>query len=71
MSQSEFSAAFEGSPMKGSKLRGLRRNAPVLSSNVATPEDVPVLLRALDDPDVPVRRHAAWALRRVEPRKLD
>ena len=34
MSQEEFSTAFQGSPMKRAKLRGLQRNAAVLLGNV-------------------------------------
>jgi epoxyqueuosine reductase len=65
MSQEEFTAGFKGSPMKRAKLRGLKRNAAVVLGNVGTPEDVPVLARALDDPESLVREHAAWALERV------
>jgi len=35
MSQDDFGRAFKGSPMKRAKLRGLRRNAAVVLSNVA------------------------------------
>ncbi len=65
MSQSEFSAAFKGSPMKRAKLRGLKRNAAVVLGNAAAVEDVPVLVDALDDPEPLVRAHAAWALGRI------
>ena len=65
MSQEQFSAAFKGSPMKRAKLRGLKRNAAVVLGNVGTAEDVDVLTRALDDPEPPVREHAAWALRQL------
>ena len=62
--QEEFSRAFEGSPMKPAKLRGLERNAAVVLGNVGTAEDVDVLTRALDDEPL-VRAHAAWALARI------
>jgi epoxyqueuosine reductase len=65
MSQDEFTAAFKGSPMKRAKLRGLKRNAAVVLGNVGTPEDGPVLTRALADPEPLVREHAAWALERI------
>ena len=51
MTQSEFSAAFKGSPMKRAKLRGLKRNAAVVLGNVGTVEDLPVLEQALDEPE--------------------
>jgi HEAT repeat protein len=49
MTQPEFSAAFEGSPMKRAKLRGLKRNAAIALGNVGNEEDIDVLARALDD----------------------
>jgi epoxyqueuosine reductase len=63
MDDQQFRAAFKGSPVKRAKLRGLKRNAAVVLGNVGTPEDVPALLRALDDAEQLVRDHAAWALR--------
>ncbi len=68
MSPPEFSAAFNGSPMKRAKLRGLKRNAAVVLGNVGTIEDVAVLEQALADPEPLVREHAAWALGRIGPR---
>ena len=65
MTQEEFSRAFKGSPMKRTKLRGLKRNAAVVLGNVGTADDVDVLTRALDDPEPLVRAHAAWALDRL------
>jgi epoxyqueuosine reductase len=64
-SQSEFSAAFKGSPMKRAKLRGLRRNAAIVLGNVAEPSAVPALSDALSDDETLVREHAAWALGRI------
>ncbi len=62
MTQAKFSAAFRGSPMKRAELRGVKRNAAVALGNVGTPDDVDVLMRALDDGEPIVREHAAWAL---------
>ena len=42
MSQTEFSVAFKGSPMKRAKLRGLKRNAAVVLGNVGTADDVDI-----------------------------
>ena len=47
MTQTEFSAAFKGSPMKRAKLRGLERNAAVALGNLGTAEDVDVPTHAL------------------------
>jgi len=65
MSQSEFSAAFKGSPMKRAKLRGLKRNSAVVLGNVGSADDVPALVAALSDDEPLVRSHAAWALERL------
>jgi epoxyqueuosine reductase len=66
MTQDEFSRAFSKSPMKRAKLRGLERNAAVVLGNVGGPEDVDVLVQALDDPEPLAREHAAWALARLQ-----
>lgn len=65
MSQSEFAAAFKGSPMKRAKLRGLRRNAAVVLGNAGAASDVPALIEALSDPEPLVRLHVAWAMGRI------
>jgi epoxyqueuosine reductase len=65
MSQSEFSAAFRGSPMKRAKLRGLKRNSAVVLGNIGSPDDIPALAAALSDSEPLVRAHAAWALGRI------
>jgi epoxyqueuosine reductase len=51
MTQEEFSAAFEGSPMQRAMLPGLKRNAAVVLGNTGTMEDVPALEHALADPE--------------------
>jgi epoxyqueuosine reductase len=68
MSQEEFSTAFKGSPMKRTKLRGLKRNAAVVLGNVGAGDDVDVLTRALADEEPIVRAHAAWALAHLQRR---
>ncbi|GAC1480867.1 MAG: tRNA epoxyqueuosine(34) reductase QueG [Gemmatimonadaceae bacterium] len=65
MSQTEFSAAFTGSPMKRAKLRGLKRNAALVLGNGGDASAVPALSAALSDEEPLVREHAAWALARV------
>ncbi len=71
MSQAEFSAAFEGSPMKRAKLRGLKRNAAVVLGNVGDTSDAGLLERVRDEePDEMVREHAAWALARIAARSV-
>lgn len=40
MTQEEFSAAFEGSPVKRAKLRWMKRHAAVALGNVGTADGV-------------------------------
>ena len=47
------------------ELRGLKRNAVVVLSNVGTHEDIDALHQALEDDDPLVREHAAWGLARL------
>lgn len=76
----EYQERFRGSPMKRTKLEGLRRNAAVALGNRGDRTAVPALERVLmdDDPEgagsdpardaeshAMVRRHAAWALERI------
>ena len=65
MDEPTFRAAFKGSPMKRAKRRGLVRNSLVVLGNAANPDDVPVLLAALTDPEPLTREHAAWGLGRL------
>jgi epoxyqueuosine reductase len=65
MDEERYREAFRGSAMKRAKLRGLRRNAAVVLGNSGSGEDEAVLRAALDDPDLLVREHAAWALARL------
>jgi epoxyqueuosine reductase len=65
LSQEEFAARFSGSPVKRAKRRGFLRNVAVALGNWGSPEAVPALARALDDPEPLVRGHAAWALGRI------
>jgi epoxyqueuosine reductase len=65
MDGERYRGAFQGSPIKRAKLRGLKRNAAVVLGNVGTPEDVGALTAALRDPEPLVRDHAAWAIERI------
>ncbi|MEM8960090.1 MAG: tRNA epoxyqueuosine(34) reductase QueG [Acidobacteriota bacterium] len=61
----EFRRRFIKSPMKRTKLEGLKRNAAVVMGNRGDTAYVPALGRALDDASPVVRKHAAWALGRI------
>ena len=62
MSQAEFNAAFENSPMKQAELRGLTRNAAAVLGNVGNVDDIDILARTLDAEEALVCEHAAWAI---------
>jgi epoxyqueuosine reductase len=57
-----FRKRFKGTPMKRAKRRGLLRNVAVALGNWGDAAAVPVLERALHDPEPLIREHAAWAL---------
>jgi epoxyqueuosine reductase len=65
MTQPEFSAAFEDSPMKRATPRGLTRNAAVVLGSIASSADVPALVAVRSDDEPLARGHAARALGRV------
>lgn len=65
LSQEEFANRFSGSPVKRAKRPGFLRNVAVALGNWGSPDAVPVLVRAVDDPEALVRGHAAWALGEV------
>jgi hypothetical protein len=54
-----------GSAMRRAGRAGFARNVCVGLGNWASPEAVPVLKRALSDPEPLVRAHAVWALGQV------
>lgn len=57
-----FRQRFRKSPVKRTKRRGLLRNVAVAIGNSGNPEAVPVLLKALEDPEPLIRAHVVWAL---------
>jgi epoxyqueuosine reductase len=60
-----WEAFSRGSAIRRGGRAGFARNVCVALGNWGAPEAVPVLARALADPDPLVRGHAAWALGRV------
>jgi epoxyqueuosine reductase len=60
-----FQQRFRNSPVKRAKRRGLLRNVAVALGNWGDPAAVPILARALHDPEPLIRGHAAWALGRI------
>jgi epoxyqueuosine reductase len=60
-----FRARFGKTAVSRAKRRGLLRNVAVALGNTGNPDAVPHLVRALEDAEPLVRRHAAWALGRL------
>ncbi len=68
LSPAGFNRAFKDSPVKRAKRRGYLRNVAVALGNAGSPEAIPALRNALDDPETLVHEHAAWAVRQIERR---
>jgi epoxyqueuosine reductase len=66
MQQAEFSAVFRGSPVKRTKLSGLRRNAVIAMGNSRNQKFIPTLKKLSEDPDPTVSEHARWALHQLK-----
>jgi epoxyqueuosine reductase len=62
LDQEGFRSRFKGYPMMRTKRRGVVRNVAVALGNSGSPEAIPVLERALADPEPLIAEHAAWAL---------
>ncbi len=65
LGEEEFAARFEGSPVRRAGRDGFLRNVCVALGNRGRREDLPALVKALDDPAPLVRSHAAWAAGRI------
>jgi epoxyqueuosine reductase len=61
MQQEEFRDAFRGSPIKRTKLSGLRRNAVIAMGNSGNAKFAPALSKLAEDEDSIVAEHARWA----------
>jgi len=69
LTDADFRALFNKSPIKRIKRRGFLRNVCVALGNVGDPSDVPALERAAVDPEPLIAEHAAWALQRIRDRQ--
>jgi epoxyqueuosine reductase len=65
MRAEEFREVFRGSPVRRTKLGGVRRNAAIAMGNSADRDFVPTLDKLRNDEDPVVAESAAWALRRL------
>jgi len=62
MSAEEFRQVFQGSPLRRTKLTGLRRNAVIAMANSSDRRFVPVLKKLQQDEDPVVAQSAQWAM---------
>src|SRR5439155_7529715 len=65
LDEAGFRRRFRGSPVLRAKRRGFLRNVAVALGNIKSEEAIPSLVKALEDEDPLVRRHAAWALGQI------
>jgi epoxyqueuosine reductase len=66
LDEASFRVRFRRTPLGRSKRRGLLRNVTVALGNWGSPEALPALTRALEDPEPVVREHAAWAIGQIK-----
>ena len=65
MQAQEFQEVFRGSPIKRTKLSGLRRNVVIAMGNSRNTKFAPTLKKLCEDADPSVAEHARWALSRL------
>ena len=64
MSAEEFRRVFQGSPLRRTKLTGLRRNAVIAMANSSDHRFVPLLKKLQRDEDPVVAQSAQWAMKK-------
>ncbi len=68
MSAEQFGETFRGSPIRRTKLEGLRRNTAIAVGNSGRTDLAPLVDRLADDPDEAVSEAARWAAKRLKSR---
>lgn len=71
LTQQEFSARFQGSPIKRAKRRGYLRNVAIALGNRGEEDAAQELERALKDEEPLVREAARWALEEIKPDRVE
>ena len=66
LSEEDFRRRFKGTALYRSKRRSLLRNAAIALGNQGDPLSIPVLEKALADPEPLIREAAAWAIARIQ-----
>jgi epoxyqueuosine reductase len=62
----EFNHKFKNSPINRAKHRGYLRNVAVALGNSKDQNAIPVLKKALNNPEPMARKHAEWALNQID-----
>ena len=65
MKSDEFRQHFRGSPIRRTKLNGLRRNAVIAMGNSGNREFIPALEKLRADEDPVIAESAAWAVEKL------
>jgi len=63
-----FKKRFAGTPMLRTKRRGLLRNICVALGNIGDETALPVLEKAVNDPELLIAEHAEWAIDQIQSR---
>ena len=66
LDEAGFHHTFAGTPVRRLKRGPFLRNVAVALGNSRDPQALPVLKRALRDPDPLVREHSAWAIQQIQ-----
>jgi epoxyqueuosine reductase len=66
LTSEEFREKFRGSPVRRTKLSGLRRNAVIAMGNSGNPAFLQMLEKLSDDKDSIVAEHARWAASKLK-----
>jgi len=67
----EFREVFRGSPIRRTKINGLRRNALIAMGNSGYRDFLPALQRLGSDPDPVIAESAQWASRKLKEAETD
>lgn len=70
LSPHEFNRKFKGNPVSRSKRRGYLRNIAIALGNSGDPAALPVLEKAVNDPEPLVCEHAVWAMEQIKEHQL-
>lgn len=65
LSPEQFNQRFKNSTIKRTKRRGLLRNVAIALGNWGDPQAIPALKRGLEDEEILIKTHSAWALGQI------